>query len=255
MTLLRKSLNEIFSAVMERKKAHPSVVPGLNDFLLHADREVYASETFNLIVQVHHTMRLSAEYKAARDMENFDAVFETFANRTISLAADLSRSRANPDIVPPKIPEGLKDLIPQVADIFDKSSSAPPTTCEELEDEVEAPSRSSLEIRAEILSRAFMILGSCEKLRSVIRIQRDHFRAHANVEIPKGLGAHGDLNLRMLQQAQNDPTCYAWPASKWAAFLGCSKSTVHSQPTWKTIMKIREQAKIDRIARRESERN
>ena len=55
------------------------------------------------------------------------------------------------------------------------------------------------------------------------------------------------VNDRMTAElASNLETVKGWTARKWAAFLGCAKSTVIEAPTWKSLSLLRQQAKAEK---------
>lgn len=55
------------------------------------------------------------------------------------------------------------------------------------------------------------------------------------------------FNARMRDTLDRNPASSGWSARQWSIHLSCSKSTVHSQPTWKELMKLKA---VQRLARR-----
>ena len=155
---------------------------------------------------------------------------------------------------------------PKLAELVIKlADTIPVTTDSDEEDEDENDddeSQSSAEIKSDILKRTATIVECCESLVSLYEnLRRDiqrrlEFQAVSErsedhgkkvTKAPKSRAKKGDYNLRMIEQLQLKPKCREWSAEEWRLFLDCAKSTVHSQPTWKTIMGFREQAKKDRV--------
>jgi hypothetical protein len=54
------------------------------------------------------------------------------------------------------------------------------------------------------------------------------------------------VNARMLEKMQKDPSCHGWTCTEWAKFLKCSKPSVTDSPTWKMLESIREKQKAER---------
>lgn len=65
----------------------------------------------------------------------------------------------------------------------------------------------------------------------------------------KNNAPQASVNVRMMDAFQRDPKRGEWSARQWAEHLGCSKSTVHSQPIWKELVRSRELAKLNRQLR------
>jgi hypothetical protein len=54
------------------------------------------------------------------------------------------------------------------------------------------------------------------------------------------------INEQMAKLLTSQPDCVSWSAEKFAHKLRCSKSTVATAPTWKTILDVRALAEVRR---------
>lgn len=63
------------------------------------------------------------------------------------------------------------------------------------------------------------------------------------------------FNSRMIDKIQSLPESCDWSAREWVEFLDCSVSTVHAQPMWAELMKLREETKVARQMKSRTPKN
>lgn len=251
-------------------KANPGEMPhirrGVENLLSQSDRQHHRQlistvfETMDAIVELSDRYQMHRYFEGEAWQAKMQAAIREHA-KAFSLSRELIRHRNGISSEPPVIPPQLAELVIRLADTI------PETTDREEEDEDENDEDESLtsaEIKSEILKRAATIVESCESLVSLYEnLRRDIQRRLDSQTVSERSENHGEkvtraatsrakkgvYNLRMIEELQRDPKCGAWSVEQWGLFLDCAKSTVHGQPTWKTIMRLREQSKEDRFDR------
>jgi hypothetical protein len=218
---------------------------GLHEFLADKLRQEYANGVYEMFLGLDRCFALSTELESARFGELFAKQLEV----TMPLAIALARFRAGLVSEPPDIPPKLMTHISGIADILKDSFGRTDSDAETEDDDAEEEDdvgRSSQEVISELIQRSHEIRAGCEQVRRCMR----ELRRQVVIQIAIGTKPRpvkGEYNRRMLERMQQDLACIGWSVEIWAQFLGCSKSTVHSQPAWKSLLKMREQLKRDRF--------
>lgn len=250
---LAESAGKVFDAVQAQAN-HESrsqiYYPGLQEFLGDQLRREFADAAEAIVNGLEHCFALSNELQQARIGEILAKQLEV----TMPLAIALGRFRTGLAPEPPDIPPELKNVVSKMADIMyntvvgaaDGKERAEDEEEEEDEDEGEEDCRTTQEVKRDMIQRSHEIRAGFEQLVRSLRGLRKLVVSRMAIAGNPRL-AKGEYNRRMLEKMQQDNACVAWSAGTWATFLGCSKSTVHSQPSWETLLKLREQLKRDRL--------